>query len=358
MDFDPKKNYYEILGVSEDASADEIKKAFRKAAVKHHPDRGGDKAKFQEVNEAHTILWDSAKKQQYDAFRQWGFGWFGEGGGFDFGGFWWQGWFGWWQVDFDIWDLLWGMFGGGWFGWWQARRPRKWEDITNTIDITFEEAYLWVTKKAAYYRMQRTEWAEAKTCTECNGSGSVTRQAQTPFGVMQTQTICHKCAGGGKIYTKNGKELPENGLEKKKETIEVKIPAGAKDGVYIKYTGKGNAGFGDVPNGDLYIKVVVAKSKNNLERKWDNLYAKVDVTIFDLVLGGTVEINHPEGKLNVKIPKGTQIWDLIKVSGKGFGDSGMFHRKGDMYIDPQIYIPKRLTKEQEKLWTELQKKTK
>lgn len=352
-DFDHKKDYYKDLGVSEDASVDEIKRAFKKLAVKYHPDKpGGDKSKFQEVNEAHGILSDEKKKWQYDAMRK---GWYS--------GMWWGwydfGWFQWGWFDFggvDLGDLVGNMFWGGfWWGWSRSRKASKWEDIKHQLNITFEESFLGTEKRIEYTRYQRAKWVTETTCSECNGSGSRTQQVQTPFGVMQSQQTCNKCNWIWKIYEKDGKELPNGGLEQHKETLEVNIPTGIKDDVYIKYQNKWHAGLGDVPEGDLYIKINIIAS-NVFERKGNDIYVKKELTIYDLVLGGETEIPHPQWKLKVKIPKGTQIGDLIKIAWKGFEESGFFSKKGNLYIDPEIHIPKRLSKEQEKLWKELKKK--
>jgi len=351
MDFDVKKDYYDILGVKEDASAEEIKKAFKKAAVKHHPDRWGDKKKFQEMNEAYQVIGDEKKKSQYDAYRKWGFSWF-DG----------QGWFGWfgggqWGVDFwdfDIGDLMGGIFGGG-FGWWSRRKSTQGgEDIQVAIDISFEECYMGVTKKIAYSRMKRVAGADEKKCEACNGHGSVVQQIQTPFGVMQSQWVCKSCDGSGKIYTKDGKPLANGWLEKVKEILDVKIPAAIKAGAYIKFAGNGNESSTHHV-GDLYIQINVVNSKL-YERKWENLYTKANVSLFDMVLWWEITVDHPEGKLKIKVPKGTQVGDMIKIGGKGFGSGGVFSRKGDLYVIPQIEIPKKLSKDQEKLRDELKSK--
>lgn len=353
-DFDPKKDYYDILWVNEDASVDEIKKAFKKLAVKNHPDKpDGNKEKFQAANEAHAVLSDEKKRQQYDMMRKWGFGgmW---GGWFDFGGFQAGQWGGFDFGGVDLWDLVGGIFGWGGFGWggW-ARKPRKWADIKHQIDITFEESYLGTEKTIAYTRKSVVQWATSETCSECNGQWVSIQQVQTPFGVMQTKNTCPKCGWVGKVYKKDWKELGEGWLETKRETLAVNIPAGIKDDVYIKYEGKGHDGPGGVPAGDLFIKIRILASAN-YERKDNDLYVKSEVTLFDLVLGGTVEVTHPEGKIKVKIPKGTQIGDLVKISGKWFGGSGIFGGKGNLFVDPQVHIPKRLSRKQEKLWKELQ----
>lgn len=348
MDFDPKKNYYELLGVDENASADEIKKVFRKAAVKHHPDRWGDKAKFQEINEAYQVLSDDRKRQQYDAYRKGGFwaGGFGNGG-FDFGGFWGGNA----QFDFgDIGDLLGGMFGGGFGG--RSRRKTKGDDLEKHIEISFEEAYLWVKKKIAYTRDLLIEGIQEETCSNCHGSGRVVQQVQSFMGVMQTQVACPHCQGSGKIYKKDWKILENGGVQPHKEILELNIPAGIKAGAYLKYAERGNQASW-LPTGDLYVKIIIADSPK-YQRKGDDLRTKAEVSLFDLVLGGSVEVSHPEGKTTVKIPKGTQIGQKVRVAGKGFGESGLFKSKGDMIVELQVHIPKKLSKEQEKLWKQLQ----
>lgn len=356
-DFDPKKDYYKILWVAEDASKDEIKKAFKKLAIKYHPDKaGGDKEKFQAVNEAHGILTDDKKKQQYDMIRKWWIGgmWGMWWGGFDFSGFQWGGAGGFDFGGVDLWDIVGNMFWWG-FGWRsRGKRPTRWADIKHRINISFEESFLWVEKKIAYTRMQIVKWAKAETCSACHGKWATVQQVQTPFGTMQTQNTCPACEWSGKIYKKNGKTLWNGWLEQHKETLTVKIPAGIKDGVYIKYEGQWHAGIGGTPAWDLYIQIGITTSKI-YQRKWNDLYVKSNITLFDLVLGGTTEVPHPEWKLKIKIPKGTQIGDLIKISGKWFGEWWIFSSKGNLYIDPVIHIPKRLSKEQEKLWKKLQK---
>ena len=357
MDFDVNKNYYDILWVKEDASPDEIKKAFRKAAIKHHPDKWGDKKKFQEMNEAYQVIGDEKKKAQYDAYRKgdygaagfWGQWWFGWA---DFGGFWWgQGWFDF--GGFDIGDLMGGIF---WWGfWWGRSRAKTWgEDITIAITILFEESFLGVEKKIAYERMQKVSWASEKTCDTCGGQWRVNQQVNTMFGVMQSQVACPTCGGVGKIYTKDGKTLPAWGLEKWREVVDVQIPAGIREGQYIKFAGKWNDGTSG-KSGDLYIQINVSASKL-FERKGDHLYVKANVSLYDMVLGGEITVDHPEGKLKVKVPKWTQIGDMIKIHSKWFWESWVFSRKWDLYVIPKIEIPKKLSKEQEKLWSELRGK--
>ena len=348
MDFDIKKNYYDILGVKEDASAEEIKKAFKKAAVKHHPDKAWwDKKKFQEINEAYQVIGDEKKKSQYDAYRKGGFdpsgfGWFGGGSGFGGGNvdFW----------DFDIGDLMGGIFGGGFGG--GRKKSTQWgEDIQVGIDISFEESYTGANKKISYSRMKRVAGVEEKTCDICKGRGSVAQHVQTPFGVMQCNVACNHCGGSGRLYTKDGRLLANGGLEKVKEIIDIQIPAAIKSGAYIKFASKGNESSAHHV-WDLYIQINVVRSRL-YDRKDDNLYTKASVNLFDMVLWWEITVDHPEGKLKIKVPKGTQIGDMIKISNKGFGSGGVFARKGDLYVIPQVEIPKKLSKEQEKLWSQL-----
>ena len=347
MDFDPKKNYYDILGVSEDATQDDLKKAFRKAAVKHHPDRGWDKAKFQEMNEAYQVLGDDKKRSQYDAYRKWGFsGWFGGSQWwYDFGG---QGGFGWFD-GVDLGDIFGSMF-GGWFGGQWSQRSFSGEDIQIGITITFEEWYLWTTKKVSYSKESKIAGVVDTTCPHCHGRGKVARNMQTPFGMMQTQTACPECDGIGKTYTKDGRPI-SSPFEMVKGVVEVNIPEGINDGVYIKFAWKWNQWLNG-QDGDLYIQISI-KSSPLYQRNGDNLYIKVPVTLFDLVLWGEVQIQHPEWKIKVKIPKATQIGDMVKIAGKGFGKSGIFGKKWDLFINPKVEIPKKLSKEEEKLWNQL-----
>lgn len=196
------------------------------------------------------------------------------------------------------------------------------------------------------------EGVTEENCKECGGRGRISKQVQTMFGMMNTQTTCPSCQGFGKVFSKGGKTVSNGGLELKKETLEIKIPAGIKDDAYLKFIGKGNAGVGDAEPGDLYLKIRVSPS-TKYRRVQDDIYVKTEVSLFDLVLGGEVEIPHPEGKMKIKVPKGTQFGDKIKISGKGFGAKGLFQSKGDLLVETQVTIPKKLSKEEEKLRAQL-----
>lgn len=351
MDFDPSKDYYKSLWVEETASADEIKKAFRKLAMQYHPDKKwGDKVKFQEINEAHGVIGDEKKRSQYDAYRKGGFSG-GMGGMWWFGGFWG---FGWGQGGFevDLGDVMDQFF--GWGRWGTGRTgPQPGEDIQVGLEITFEESYTGVTKTIEFSRKVKVEGAHEEECPTCKGRWRVTQQSQTIFGMMQTQNICPSCQGSGKLFTKEGKKIP-GGLEVKKEEITVNIPEAIKDGVYIRHTGKGDAGLGGGTPGDLYVQIRV-KATNVYTRKDNDLYVHTPVSIFDLVLGNEISIPHPKGAQSVKIPKGTQVSDKVRVKGLWFGTKGVFHSHGDLYIIPKLQIPKKLSKEEERLRSELMK---
>lgn len=353
MDFDPKKNYYDILWVGESATTDEIKKAFRKLAIKHHPDKWWSKEKFQEINEAYWVLSDEKKRWQYDAFRKWWFtGWFGGWNWwFDFGNFWNFWWFGGWEwVEFDIWDLLGWIFGWGFGGW--GTKVRKWEDLKKIIEISFEDSYLWCEKKITYSRLRKVDWVTEEICSNCNGKWKVRQQVQTAFWVMQTAGACNVCKWIWKIYKKGWKVLDNGWLEEVKETIEIKIPAWIKEDAYIKYSGKWDAGIWEAPDGDLYLKIRIVPN-NKYRREWDDLYVKAAVSVFDLVLWWEVEVPHPEWKLKIKVPKWTQVWDKIKISGRWFGEKWLFKNKWDMIVETDVSIPKKLSKEEEFLWKKL-----
>jgi DnaJ-class molecular chaperone len=312
FDFDPQKNYYTILGVSESASDDEIKKAFRKLAMQHHPDKGGDQEEFKKVNEAYQVVWDAQKKQQYDAMRNGNYGW----GQWGFGG--WQGGFGWFggfgdgaQFQFgggdlnDIFgDLIWGMFGG----WWYSQRPRKGDDVELQLNISFEQAYTGLEKDITYQKIT-----------------SIDEQTRK---MIQSD-----------------------------DSVKAELPAGIATGQYLKFSGKWHAGRNGWPAGDLYIKIYV-KPSSLYERKGDDIVVTAEVSIVDLVLGTEVSVAHPDTKMSVKIPKGTQVTDIVKVSDKGFpklGKWGVFgHKHGDLLLKLRVSVPKKLTKEQEKLWKALQ----
>ncbi|MEF2175392.1 MAG: DnaJ C-terminal domain-containing protein [Candidatus Absconditabacteria bacterium] len=356
IDFDPGKDYYKVLGVSEDATQDEIKKAFRKLAMKHHPDKGGDQEKFKEINSAYQVVGDESKRQQYDTYRKGGysgFEGFGGQGGFQ-GGF---------NVE-DIFDVFGDFFGGGAGGRSSSRRgPTRGNDIVINLKLDFEDTYKGVTKEIKYSRLNTCEDCGGKgidkdsqrnVCEVCKGQGAVLEVKRTPFGAMQVQSTCSACNGEGYKNSKVCGKCTGAGLVKKQETIKVNVPAGIQDSQAIKMPGMGNYGKLGGPAGDLYIKILVNPT-NKYDRRGNDIIVNVDISIYDAVLGASIEVDHPEGKISVKIPKGLQVGDVVTISGKGFGDKGFFGKVGNMIVIPNIKIPKKLSKEQEKLWNDLMK---
>jgi molecular chaperone DnaJ len=206
-------------------------------------------------------------------------------------------------------DLIGNIFNGGFGGFGGAgsnARVVQGEDLKKVIEISFEDSFLGTEKKISYERLQKVAGVKEEVCTACKGRGKITQAAQTMFGTFQTQVVCPTCHGYGKLFTKDGKTLSNGGLEAQKETITIKIPAGIKDDAFIKYPHKGNAGIGDAPEGDLYLKIRVLPH-TKYRRKENDLYVNAELSLFDMVLGGEIEVAHPEGKMIVKIPKGTQI---------------------------------------------------
>ncbi len=358
LDFDPQKDYYKMLGVEESATEDEIKKAFRKLAMKHHPDRWWDQEKFKKINEAYQILSDKNKRQQYEAYRSGGgFGWIG-------------GWFGWWGFSgwgFEVGDIF-DMFGDV-FWWWKrtarANQPRRWDDIGLNLKVSFKDIYTWAKKKIRYTRYVICpdcdgKWVDpsskSQPCTECNGTGTTTQTKRTPFGMMQVQWVCTKCWWQGAIDTKPCTKCSWQWVIQKKEELEVNIPAGIDNGVTLKYPWMWSYGYKWWPAWDLYLKIQVTPTDKWI-KKWHNLHVKPKVSIFDMVLWGTLKVELPKGTITIKIPKWLQVGETVVVSGKWFKKSDWLlgSKKWDLIIEPQVTLPKNLSKKQKELWEELKK---
>lgn len=368
LDFDPNKDYYSILWVDENASSEEIKKAFRKLAMKYHPDRAPEwqkeeyEKKFKEINEAYQVLWDENKRKQYDTFRKWwfSFNWFWW---FDF----WDSVFRGWVFDLDdVFDLFWHFFWEGFWSFkrsWNARKPRRGEDILINLPITFEESYLWTKKKIEYNRYvicEKCQWkwidpsSQKIKCPICGWTWMIVQTKRTPFWVFQSQKVCDKCWGSGYIDSKLCNVCNWKWLVLKKESIEINIPEWIRDWQIIKIPGKWNYGLYGGEPWDLLVKIVV-KPSDIWKRSWYDIIMKTDVSVYDAVLGWEIQVMHPSGeKLKVKIPKGLQVGDKIVVPWKGFKISWwIFWKRWDLIIIPNIQLPKKLSKEEEKLWKKL-----
>lgn len=350
-----KRDYYEVLGVEKSASEDEIKKAYRKLAKANHPDlHPGDKEceeRFKEINEAYEVLSDPDKRAKYDQFGHAAFDPSAGGpGGAGFGGF---GGFG------DIFgggfgDIFGDIFGGG-FGGGQTQRsgPRRGENLRVRLNITFEEAAFGCEKEINVGRVEQcpdckgTGCAPGTTpevCTECHGTGTVTQAQRTPFGMMQSQTVCPKCRGKGQIIHQPCPDCRGAGAVRKRRTIQVNIPAGIDNGQTISLRGQGHSGKNGGPAGDLLITVMV-RPHEIFRRDGTAVFCEAPITFTQAVLGGTLEIPTIDGKVKYDIPEGTQTGTVFRLRGKGIPVLNGRGR-GDQYVTVNIETPRNLNREQ------------
>lgn len=348
-----KRDYYEVLGINKGASDDEIKKAYRGAAKKYHPDLNpGDKeaeAKFKEVNEAYEVLSDKDKKARYDQFGHAGVDPnYGAGGGSPFG------------QDIDFGDIFGSMFGG--FGGFGGRRsanpnaPRRGTDVETTVYISFEEAAMGCKKTVDYQSVSQCEecsgtgakkGTNVKTCPTCSGRGQVTVNQRTPFGVVQTSRTCDSCKGQGKIIEEPCRACNGAGRVRKKKSVEINIPAGISDEQVLNVSGRGNAGANGGPAGDLHVYVGV-RPHAMFERRGDDVWCELPITFAQAALGAEVIVPTLYGKVSYQIHEGTQPNDIFKLKGKGIQHLGS-KTKGDQYVKVVIEVPKNLSSKQKDL---------
>lgn len=324
------KDYYKILGVSKDASQDEIKKAFRKLARKYHPDLNpGDKTaeeKFKEINEAYAVLGDPQKRTEYDR----------AGTAYEFPGFerfQWPGF----EESFDFGDIFGDIFGTRFRA---AEHYARGEDILMGVELTLEDAFTGVTRPISITRTVNCDacngtGAEAsQTCQECRGTGKI----QTSKGFFKITKTCPECHGTGKRITSVCKKCGGRGKTVYTEAIKVKIPAGVDNGSIVKLKGMGNAGVGGGPAGDLLLEITI-KPHPVFKRKGDNIYVQIPVTFGEAAFGAKIEVPTIDGTAAMKLPPGTQGGQRFKLSGKGFVSPKTKHR-GDEYVDIKIVVPK------------------
>ena len=334
---------YEVLGVSKSASADEIKKAYRKLAIKYHPDKNpGDKGaeeKFKEAAEAYEVLSDENKKARYDQFGHAGMGGAAGGG------------YGCMNME-DIFSQFGDIFGSGFggFGGFGGGRPQqvKGSNLRVRIKLTLEEIFNGAQKTLKVKRMKLAEGVTSKTCPTCNGRGVQMKVMNTVFGQMQTQATCDRCQGLGKVADKIPAGADAQGLIRTEEEVSIKIPAGARDGIQLSIRGKGNdAPFGGVP-GDLLV-VIEEEEDKNIKREGDNLHQDLYISFAEAALGCSKEIPMVSGKVKVKIDAGTQSGKILRLAGKGLQSLDSYH-KGDMFVHINVWTPQSLTEEQRKFF--------
>lgn len=351
------KDYYNILGVDKNAPKEDIKKAYRKLAHKHHPDKtGGDDKKFKEINEAYYILGDEKRRAEFDRYgRVFSGSGGGQGHGFEgFNGF-----------DFsnfssggfeDISDIFGDFFGFKDFrGRTQKRRGR---DISMDIELSFEEAVFGTTRKVLITKPVICKTcdgkggavgSEQKTCPKCGGAGKIHETKNSFFGTFTTLKECGECRGVGKIFTQKCKECKGNGILRKSEEIVIEVPAGIEKGEMIKLHGKGEAMSHGI-SGDLYVKVHI-KPHSALKREGNNLIMDLNIPLSEALLGGERKINTLEGEIKIKIPAGINYGEILRVREKGVPAPNQ--GRGDLLIRVIIKLPKNLSRKAKKLIEEL-----
>ena len=350
-----KRDYYEVLGVAKGASADEIKKSYRKLAMKYHPDRNpGDKeaeGKFREATEAYEILKDDQKRAAYDQYGHNAFAQGGTGGASGFEGF-----------DFnDIFSNFSDIFGGGDFGGGRGGRrsaAQRGSDVRYNLEISLKEAFMGVEEKVSFSILSTcddcsgtgsADGSEGETCSDCGGSGKM--RAQQGFFIVEK--TCGTCRGTGKIIKNPCKKCHGEGRVNKKKTLSVKIPAGVEEGSRIRLSGEGEAGQKGGPAGDLYVFISIRKD-DLFTRKGDDIHFEVPIKFTTAALGGHIEIPTIDGaKTKLKIPDGTQSGSSFRLKSKGMTVMNSGGRRGDMYVKANIETPVNLSMEERDLITKL-----
>ncbi|MGM0378585.1 MAG: molecular chaperone DnaJ [Bacillota bacterium] len=357
-----KKDYYDVLGVDKNADASELKRAYRKKAMKYHPDRNdGDKEsekKFQEINEAYEVLSDEEKRKMYDQFGHAGVnqqaggpgGQGGFGGASGFGGFE---------------DIINEMFGGGFSGGASSRnRPQKGKSIKVNVTISFKESAFGTKKDIEFYRTEECgnchgtggEPGSSKhSCDKCNGAGEIRYKQRSLFGESISVKQCDKCKGSGEIYEDSCKTCKGYGKVKKKKNINIKIPKGIYNGAKISIRGEGNLGKNGGPRGDVYV-VVNVKSHEIFERDGDDVFCEIPITFTQAALGSEIVVPTLEGKISFEIKPGTQSGKQYRLKNKGFPILNGYG-KGNQYVKVKVEVPKDLNARQKELLEEFEKET-
>lgn len=372
-------NFYDTLGVSKGASAEDIKRAYRKKAHEYHPDKGqGNETKFKEVNEAYQVLSNAEKKQQYDQYGQTfeqaqrNGGGFSGGAGSPFGGganpFGDFSGFGQGGIEFDLGDIFGDMFsarGGPASGWGDQRNSASARsrgiDLEMGITLNFEEAVFGVEKNITLEKQDScktcggngaAKGSKIVTCPKCHGQGQIRTQRRTIFGNVASSIACDKCNGMGKIPETACASCGGSGVLRQEKTIEVKIPAGIDNGQRIRITGEGEAGYRGSGAGDLYLVVTVKNSKDFI-RDGFTLYKELPISFTQAALGARIIVSTLDGDIELKIPNGTQAGTVFKVKDKGVPSINNPGRRGDLLITARVVIPKKLSKKEKDLLKDL-----
>lgn len=335
-----KRDYYEVLGVSKSASAEEIKKAYRKLAIQYHPDKNPDNPeaedKFKEAAEAYEVLSNPDKKARYDQFGHQGLG---SNGGFSGGGM---------NME-DIFSQFGDIFGGGGFGSFfgggggGGRRTKKGTNLRVKLKLNLQEIANGVEKKIKVKRHVVAQGVTFKSCGSCQGSGQIKKVVNTMLGQMVSASTCGVCGGSGQIVDKKPAEADSRGLIIKEEVISINIPGGVGEGMQLSMSGKGNEIPGGIP-GDLLIVIEEAED-NVLQREGNNVIYDLHVSFIDAVLGASVEVPTIDGKVKIKIDPGTQSGKMLRLKGKGIKDINGYSR-GDQLIMVNIWTPTELSREE------------
>jgi molecular chaperone DnaJ len=347
------KDYYQILGIPRTASKEEVKKAYRAAAHKYHPDKsGGDEAKFKEANEAYQVLGDEAKRAQYDRYGEVpGNG--GPQGGAGFGGF--PGG----EVNFDFGDIFEGVFGGRQGG---GRHIRRGNDIAIDVELSFEESVFGAERRINLNKMNPCKKCEGsgseagtsrKKCDKCRGSGTIKELQRTFLGTFQQLRECDACHGAGEIPEKPCRDCHGTGVAKSADEVVIRVPAGIASGETMRVTGGGEAASHGVP-GDLYVRVRVRPHKV-FRRDDKNILMDLDVSFSEVALGGEREIETLDGKIKVKIPAGIDSHEILRLRGKGIPHGHAGSSRGDLLINILVKTPKKISRHARELLESLQK---
>jgi molecular chaperone DnaJ len=352
-----KRDYYEILGVSRDASVDDVKKAYRKLALQYHPDRNKEPAaeeKFKEISEAYAVLSDTEKRQTYD---QYGHAGFDERystedifRNADFG-----------EFGFDLGRIFSTIFGGGGAGGFGGRGAAGGRDLQTSLEIELEDVAKGGAKDVRVQRLERCETCggsgakpgtRPSTCGTCRGQGQVARVMRTPFGVMQTASVCPTCRGRGEVVANPDPACQGQGRVVRTRVLTVNVPIGVPDGGTLRLRGEGEAGEDGAPAGDLYVRIRV-KDHPVFQRDGDDLHVAVPLTFSQAALGDEVEVPLLEGKRDaLHVPPGTQSGETFRVRGRGLPSLGN-GRKGDLLAHARVYTPTKLSPEEREVFEQL-----